>query len=295
MSHELHFLAPTPLVWSIDRFLEWCRGREHFIMPADPSKESVWYRNTETGVYAQFALEANRGVPSPVPDDLRWAGVSVILNYVRPSFFALEVMPIVEALADELGLLVDDAQAGQTAVRARAFQLVASWNDGNRAAIEALMKQGHEIFTLDPRRSTAWWNYMREKPTLERTWSKQVYVPGVFLVVPEGTTQVLRLLSWAEGVPLILPECDLVVIVKSSRSGQMTPAGVIDYTELATRLTPYLQPLDGPAAEARLLPPARAAAGRAVWTELQPRAVRLDKLQRLRSDQFVDVDTPLSD
>ena len=106
------------------------------------------YENVNTGVYCGFDwTAAAESDDEQVRSDAQATPLAFNLNYVRPSFFGLETLPIVEKMCADLGLLVVDPQSQENGgpKLARADELIASWNAGNATASQQAVgysKQG---------------------------------------------------------------------------------------------------------------------------------------------------------
>src|SRR5689334_15215566 len=129
MSYDLLFYAPKGRTFGRQAWSEYAAG-----MPLTrwTDETRVLYENLNTGVYCAFDYSE----PVAAEPDARNAtdtGLGFNLNYARPSFFALESMPLVEKVCTDLGLLVVDPQSedGQQPKAPRAEELIASWNEGN--------------------------------------------------------------------------------------------------------------------------------------------------------------------
>jgi hypothetical protein len=87
--------------------------------------------NPDTGVYCYFRVAERDHVKS----------LCFSLNYNRPTFFALETMPLVESLCQQFHLLVEDPQEEFVGPASRQ-SLIDSWKIHNEHAVKALKAQG---------------------------------------------------------------------------------------------------------------------------------------------------------
>ena len=106
MSFELLFYAPDNVIVGETRLDNYFSSKPNFA--------GKWsYENPDTGVYCLFDFLTSK----PKVDELKIVRsyskvpLTFSLNYARPRFFALETLPLVEALCNHLGILVIDPQA----------------------------------------------------------------------------------------------------------------------------------------------------------------------------------------
>lgn len=110
MSFDLYFCWRKPERINSDEVRAWAQRIDSFTR----NKAELWYSNLNTGVYFSFDFEA---APPKSPEDGPDvppghfdSGLSFNMNYVRPSYFAFEAMPIVEELTCRFGLSVLNPQ-----------------------------------------------------------------------------------------------------------------------------------------------------------------------------------------
>ena len=231
MSHELILLARTArqraaIVEALVADHRWRR-----------TESGLQYENPDTGVYANL-----EGLDDEPPGD---DGIVAVINYARPSFFALEIVPQLVAAAQAAEVLVVDAQddmiGGTGAPKpAVADELIASWEAGNRAASAVRLRTDGTAAVMPRDRGIAWWRYMRQKSGLTDRYGQTHYVPGLRLVRRSGSRDVLRLLTWTDWIPLILPEADVVAVLRS-QGGTFEIRGLLPYATVADTLDGLLR------------------------------------------------------
>ena len=250
MSHELTLLARTPEE----------RAAFEAALVSDPrwarTPNGLVYENHDTGVYATV-----EGLDDSAPAGRD--GVVASINYARPSFFALEVMPQLVAAAQAADILVidpqDDLVGGSRAAKsANADELITSWEAGDRATSAAASRAGADIGTMPRDRAVAWWRYMREKASLTERYGKTHYVPGLRLVRRSAARDVLRVLTWTDWIPLIVPDADIVAVIRS-QGGTFEIRGYLPFTSVSDTIGGLLRPLAvSDELEVRILDPSEA-------------------------------------
>ena len=150
--------------------------------------------------------------------------------------------------------------------------LVAAWEKAN---VEAISSSGEAIPRMTRERSDRWWHYMRRKADLHKRLGDDVFVPKLVAVAPGRRTEDLRLhVTWTDGVPLVLPQCDLVTLLEGRRPSEFKIRGTVEYSELRKALRPYLDSIevDG-LGELPLLKPERAKDAMPVFNEMPARSL----------------------
>ncbi len=232
MSHELILLARTPhqrstVVAALVADRHWTS-----------TSNGLAYENPDTGVYATL------DDPDDDPSRDR-EGIVASINYARPSFFALEIVPQLVAAAQAADILVvdpqDDMIGGSGAPKpAKADDLIASWEAGNRATTAVMFGAGGDAGTMSRGHAIAWWRYMLEKGSLTDRYGQTHYVPGLRLVRRAGSREVLRLLTWTDWIPLILPDADVVAVLRS-KGGTFEIGGLLSFATVSETIEGLLR------------------------------------------------------
>ena len=159
---ELRLVAAKPT--SVDAAAKWLARRKEITVPARLRKgASILYQNPDTAVQAGFVVE----------EVGEFAVLRFDLPLRKPSFFAVEAMPLCVELAEGHGMLV--SMDGQTHGQApNVTTLAAAWEKAN---VEAISSSGEAIPRMTRERSDRWWHYMRRKADLHKRLGDDVFVP----------------------------------------------------------------------------------------------------------------------
>jgi hypothetical protein len=140
-----------------------------------------WYQNEATGVYCSFSWSP---IDARELDRCGSSGLSFNLNFNRPSFFAYETMPLVEAFCKHFDLQVEDPQE-ETVQPAQAQRLIESWRAHNTRAMGALAKTAKEeemeLHYFPEQRATEWWRYMSVRQRIEDSLTDDIFVPSLMI------------------------------------------------------------------------------------------------------------------
>jgi hypothetical protein len=184
------------------------------------------YKNADTGVYGYFDLFDSAARQSLTPAQyLCNAGLTITVNLLRPSFFALELMPIVEHLCRRLGLVVVDPQSDfQQFEEADADRLTRRWNAKNQGLARYLAQRpGLQIVRpyLSVSRSLETWRFCYERKQYQERLGAAVAVPSIRFAL-DAERHVQRVVAWrnpaGSGISQVFPPCDYVALVPTPRS-----------------------------------------------------------------------------
>ncbi|HSA92973.1 MAG TPA: hypothetical protein VLE48_08180 [Terriglobales bacterium] len=219
MSYDLFFCRRETLDLNFEGVASWAMHQHRFQRPAETQ---LWYQNEDTGVYFSLdytpASERESG-ESSVPTGYFDLGLAFNLNYNRPSFFAYEAMPIIEGLASQFSLFVVDPQDPEsegTPKVPQATQLIETWKSSNAEALGVLSgdpELSEQRLYMSEDKSLAFWRYMRRKHEWDiELESEDVFVPKIMLVRKRKSHDVGRLITWAMGVHMLVPDCEWIAI-----------------------------------------------------------------------------------
>jgi hypothetical protein len=187
------------------------------------------YVNAATGVYCYLDIHERHA------DDAYVKSLNFSLNYNRPTFFALETMPLVMSLCEEFQLLVEDPQE-EVVGPASLPDLINSWKVHNEGAVKALKADGTPLNYMPESKANEWWAYTRRREHLARTFGESVFVPEVF-ILKRPSEEPYRMIVCPKGVRQLLPASDIVCIERSDDA--TTDLGFIPSERFLDLLEPY--------------------------------------------------------
>ena len=119
MSFDLFFCREEPTDVTVKELRNWTKKWKHFTEYSGEGSFDFGYKNENTGVYFAIGYGFPDGAARPEPDDPELptfvdgyfpVSLDFNINFQRPSFFALEAMPIVFDLAKTFNLLMGNPQ-----------------------------------------------------------------------------------------------------------------------------------------------------------------------------------------
>lgn len=216
------------------------------------------YANKHTGTNILFHLRA-----STIPDvesrysfpGFNYTGLSVKIEYFRPSYFALEAATLIEAMCQEFRMYVLDPQLSPLLKKCMAVTLVRSWEQANEKKVKearACPRQTAQYSLQDPLgredrpymprdKLMAWWKYTYRREEMTRRVREtpvKVYVPEWKVIRRVGHDRLLFAMTLAEGIGYIMPPCE-VFLVKRNRFSEV---GAVEASNLLPRIQEYLKP-----------------------------------------------------
>jgi len=272
----------------------------------DQSVLQFIYEHPETGVYCLFDLLPEAAIATDdlqLPDGYVSTGLSVSLNFLRPSFFALEVMPLVSRLSAEMSLwLYDPQQDCLHHPGAPPEVLAEEWMAHNARATRGLALDANPIRKpyLPAASSIAWWRYAHAKKGLQEQLGDSVFVPAI-LLTQDSQLRVRQVVIWSAEVlgslpflkrvlplPQVFPPCDYYMLSSGKPSAKKFSTRFVSYSDVISGLGSLLGPLPGALAGLRILRPARQQAAAAVFATLP--ALDPSPLERIPPEALSDVD-----
>jgi hypothetical protein len=290
LSFDLNFGRRDGTMPSVEKMKEYFQNSSSFrINELETSGLEFWYENDATGVYCLFSY-----TPDDVEAELGQfsaGGLTFNLNYIRPSFFAYETMPLVQRFCENFDLLVEDVQE-ENVKAADVSRLVESWRRHNERAVSALSqeKEGVEMRYLPEERATEWWQYTRLKQSVEDSLADDIFVPTI-LILESLEKQLFTMIVWTDGISQFFPHCDYVLVQRKKKKlfGSKEEVGLIPFEAVIERIGPYLDDYDLDSGSVKYLSPNKMPE---VVSEIQNftlSAIDLGRHTRVAADAFHDV------
>lgn len=171
--------------------------------------EDELYHNEDTQVY--FSAEISElGTMETDARTLFEPGCYISLNYRRPSIFCMELVRHLDYLDKNIGIEIYDPQSDNKDLTAYDRESVRwSWEAGNRMALAAVPPNTETAVVPGAMLKRAWdWNFHLQ--VLRNRVGERVFVPRMGITLLNG--QPLTVSVWGDGMPVILPETDMVIL-----------------------------------------------------------------------------------
>ncbi len=265
------------------------------------------YTNPDTGVYCLFDVLAGTEIegyePPVLPDCCADLGVSVSINFLRPHFFALELMPMISEIANSAGVLLYDSQEDRVYPPGTPSEtLIDAWIEHNRRATQAMSQGDNPIRKpfLSSQQSLYWWRYSYGRRALQARLGEDVFVPSIMLMTADQQ-QITPVVLWSATVerrrfksrriplPQVFPRCEYLMLAWGKAASTLQK-GIVPYSAAVSLMENIMEDIEGPVDGMKVLWPARQDQASAVFEGLP--LTELGDLKGIASDGFVDVVLP---
>jgi len=290
MSFDLYFCRENGSAPSTASLKEYFSAVPFFkVSESDDGEMQFLYENQATGVYCYFSYSPSDATEL---EGCGSSGLAFNLNFIRPSFFAYETMPLVEAFGRHFDLLVEDVQE-DTRESANAERLIASWRAHNSRGVTALAGERDdpvELLYLPEGRATEWWRYMSVRQAIEDSLVEDLFVPSlVILRSPAG--ELSTMIVHPQGIAQLFPACDRVYMNRKKKTLFRTveEAGFVSYQSMIETINSLLDDYEFGELKVKYLRPENAQKAAQLVQSLKLDSVDLGQYSQVASDRFHDV------
>ena len=267
--------------------------------PSAPDAVTYHYENPDTVVYLTFDYgregdDESGGCPGePV--------LAFNINLARPTFFALEAMPVVTEVARHLELDTADPQEEESSQQPSTDDLINRWIRGNEWAIRSALSSGQVRIGegefvrayASRERLDYWWHWTRNRATIAQALAgDDVFVPTrIFLMAPKMDTDAVMASAWPIFIPTVFPEVDHILLGLAARGflglTSKSVKGLVPFAQVRAILGSDLEQVEQPVRHYlyRRHPPRPEVTTSTGALELLP----LKQYQALSPDSIVDV------
>jgi hypothetical protein len=299
MSFDLYFAWRKRERIDFNEVVRWSEQIANFTR--NPAQ--LWYKNALTGVY--FSIDFDDGPPKPegegidVADGYFDTALSFNLNFIRPSYFAFEAMPVIEQLVSKFGLYVinpQDHETGPASGRGvTAEALIRSWLQSHERAILMLLEHSASArpFAMPAPASLYLRRYQKSKTDLERSCGEDIFVPSLLAARRKSDSVVGRAITYTESLPTIVPECEWVFLVRRKKgllqSKKDADVSVISSATFRQALETCLKPFTWQSAAVEIIEPKSAASAGRIISRIE-RTIPKTEFEVVALDSFIDVE-----
>ena len=288
MSFDLYFCARDGSTPSIPRLREYFSSLPLFQVTevADGGVEFL-YENEATGVYCIFSYSP---IDAAELEGCGSSGLTFNLNYIRPSFFAFEILPLVEDFCKHFHFIVENPQ-DETVAPADAATLISSWRSHNARAVGALAKTNDvALHYLQESSATAWWRYMNARQRIENAITEDIFVPSP-LILMNPASQLFTLMLWPKGISQFLPPSDYVYVQRDRKRlfGTKEETGIIPYDSVIAKIGHLLEDYEFNGLQIKQLRPEKTLQVVPLIQAFDLQPIDLSQHTQMSADSFHDV------
>lgn len=294
MSFDLYFCSRDDSVPAVRELKQYFAALPLFkVKDIDAGGVEFWYQNEATGVYCSFSYSP---IDAQELEGCGSSGLTFNLNFNRPSFFAYETMPLVEAFCRHFDLVVEDSQE-ETVEPAEAQRLIASWRAHNAWAVGALTKMAKEedmeVHYLREQRATEWWRYMSVRQAIEDSLTDDIFVPSL-MILKGPAPELFTMMVWPDGIAQFFPPCDYVYVHREKKHWFRTTeeTGFVTYQSVMDTINPLLDDYQFNGLQIKYLSPDKKSRAAPLIQSLHLHPVELSQHTHMAPDGFHDVAVP---
>jgi hypothetical protein len=160
--------------------------------------EQAIYQNEDTGVY--FIIDFSRKEEAP-----NNSYFSVIINYVRPTIFALEADLVIQKIIEKIPVEIFNPQIDgikEGVYSSEAF--IRGWNSGNKMSYSTInRKESNDLHFLPTKKINDGWNWNIEREMLQKNLGEIYFVPKIMYC--EYDSKIYDVFVHTDSIPTIIP------------------------------------------------------------------------------------------
>ncbi len=265
------------------------------VKPLNVDNYSFEYKNPQTNVAFKINYNEKDELITELTYDENYGYcfTSFSMNYTRPSFFALEAMPIVEAFSQTFNLYINDIQSLTEEKNALKLytkaELMTTYLNNNQIACIEFNNQ-FALTSTDKAKTDYFYEYTSARDELEKTLNVDVVIPDISFLKNITTEDVFTVISWDDCIPTLLPKVDYVLVIRAvkgflGRKKQST--SLVPYEELFTTFKDLLEKTNSPIHDLYFLTEEKANLGKDLFYTLNDYSH--EDFEIINVDEIVDV------
>ncbi len=225
------------------------------------------YENPETGVYFLIHWNEINNDPEYIKsfdsfEEFKYLNFSFSINFYRPTFFGIEIFPVIEKFINSLELHVLDPQDENDPNNPHKFPsgyFQEQWTrHNNGVTLDSFEKFKFEYLPLEI--SNYLWLYQYHRQDLQTILGDNIFVTGFFVLKNKEDGKLYTACVWPQHIPIILPQVDYLIVQKkySKLFKKFEASGVIPYKSIINEFKNYFETFEYIVPNLKLLKPANA-------------------------------------
>jgi uncharacterized protein YtpQ (UPF0354 family) len=247
MSYDLYFYKKNESPLTEEDFRNYLNKNMTYNISNTPNE--WYYCNEETGVYFLIHQDDNSNPSSEENWDIykgfKYLNFYCNINLLRPRYFGLEILPIIDKLANDLDLFILNPQDDTNSENPFKYEedfLRNQWitiNDHNSA------KLFHELNLkyYPPEKSNYLWWFLSEREKIQSSLKEDVFVSGILFLESFQDGKIYTVTTWTNHIPVVLPPVDFVIVNKKYDRIFKTieESGLIPYEEIMEKFGSFFK------------------------------------------------------
>ena len=196
------------------------------------------YRNELTGVY--FVIHYNTTTQLEESfhqnEQFSFTAFYFVMHYFKPTYFAIESIPFLVDLIKKFNLYIYNPQLNLEDAKFEQYEvedLIESYVKNNEESAREYHKQ-IPLKSLSKETSLYSYQYLLKMNDFEQQLGEPYLVPQIHFINHIPTNKIYSVITWADGIPVLIPKCDFILILKPKKKFLLKKhqASLIPYTEL---------------------------------------------------------------
>ena len=197
------------------------------------NEDQFYYQNDATAVYFSFDYNhpnTEEILFDEIDESFEDTNFSFNINFMRPQFFGKEAFPFVSDFVDFFDLYILNPQGDCIPQKYKDNEILKDWEISNLKISKSYYKELNLNY-LSEKNSNYIWEYCLQKDDLQKKLGEEYFVPNIFYLKLNKSSEVKTICIWTEGMPFVLPKTDYVSISKKFKKFFITKeeVGVVAY------------------------------------------------------------------
>jgi hypothetical protein len=257
VSYDITFVAKAPVdrTFVLEAATRWADASPNFEVSTTKDGAQLMYDNRNTLVHATFDVSPADADDVPQEDEpealagLHPTGCSANFNYLRPAFFAEELVPLAVELAKEIGTVIYDPQ-DDVVHEPDAFAASGSYArhlQKINASYARDPKHRSSLRQVDSGDLETFWRHNRVRAAVQQSLGNAAFVPTMLLGELKGEPRPTTVFIWGRALPMAFQPSRNVILHREVKSWFKSSSEfrVTQFDAFRQALEEHIRPLDG--------------------------------------------------
>jgi len=179
-------------------------------------------------------------------DEFSNLNFSFHINYLRPTFFGLEIFPIIEKIVEDLDIYFLNPQAEINPEYPMQFErgyLMEQWiRQNDKLSASNFIKSNLDYYPLE--KSNNIWKYLYKRNEIQDLLGDDIFVTKYFFLKSKSDGQIYTASVWTKHIPIVIPTVDFVIVQKKYKKLFRTveESGLVPYSKIMEEFKDFFKP-----------------------------------------------------
>ncbi len=241
MSFDLLFYKLKDAKIKLDEVVNYFYNQQNFtVKPLADDFYQFIYNNPLTNV--TFTLVYNEAIDPEIDlafdDNYEFCYTYFFMDYLRPTFYAAEAMPVIEKFMQNFGLFIYNIQGDKTIKQFSKDELIASYQANNETAAKEFNEQYPLLHTSKEKL-----DYYYKYTTAMENKDDDIIIPEISFI-KDKENNVYSVISWDDLSDTYLPKTDYILITRKHKALlgiKKKTSSLVPYEEVISKLKNWLE------------------------------------------------------